>query len=172
LPGLALNHDPPNLALLSSWDYRFEPLCLPSQLYNFLILIFLHNFYVSYVTVGLYSLNFQHIELTHSFSTCRILSYCFKGHFLVINCISIIWAKQNEWNNKSHLKYLCETWTLGHLIYCERLWSEFFSWVWAYLFCSVKGPHKFKRQLKVGPTLSILQCIHLFTANKDSSQGP
>jgi hypothetical protein len=25
LPGLALNHDPPNLCILSSWDYRHEP---------------------------------------------------------------------------------------------------------------------------------------------------
>jgi hypothetical protein len=28
LPGQALNHDPPNLYLWSSWDYRYEPLCL------------------------------------------------------------------------------------------------------------------------------------------------
>jgi hypothetical protein len=26
LPGLALNHDPPDLCVLSSWDYRREPL--------------------------------------------------------------------------------------------------------------------------------------------------
>jgi hypothetical protein len=26
LPGLVLKHDPPNLHLLSSWDYRSEPL--------------------------------------------------------------------------------------------------------------------------------------------------
>jgi hypothetical protein len=26
LPGLALNRDPPDLCLLSSWDYRREPL--------------------------------------------------------------------------------------------------------------------------------------------------
>jgi hypothetical protein len=25
LPGLASNHDPPDLCLLSSWDYRHEP---------------------------------------------------------------------------------------------------------------------------------------------------
>jgi hypothetical protein len=25
LPGLASNHDPPDLSLLSSWDYRREP---------------------------------------------------------------------------------------------------------------------------------------------------
>jgi hypothetical protein len=25
LPGLALNHDPPDLCLLSSWDYGREP---------------------------------------------------------------------------------------------------------------------------------------------------
>jgi hypothetical protein len=27
LPRLALNHDPPDLCLLSSWDYRCEPQC-------------------------------------------------------------------------------------------------------------------------------------------------
>jgi hypothetical protein len=27
LPGLVLNHDSPDLCLLSSWDYRREPLC-------------------------------------------------------------------------------------------------------------------------------------------------
>jgi hypothetical protein len=26
LPGLASNHDPPDFCLLSSWDYRCEPL--------------------------------------------------------------------------------------------------------------------------------------------------
>jgi hypothetical protein len=26
-PRLALNRDPPDLCLLSSWDYRLEPLC-------------------------------------------------------------------------------------------------------------------------------------------------
>jgi hypothetical protein len=29
LSKLALNQDPPDLCLLSSWDYRLEPLCLP-----------------------------------------------------------------------------------------------------------------------------------------------
>jgi hypothetical protein len=28
LPGLALNRDPPDVCLLSSWDYRHEPQCL------------------------------------------------------------------------------------------------------------------------------------------------
>jgi hypothetical protein len=30
LPRLALNCDPPNFNLPSSWDYRWEPLCLAS----------------------------------------------------------------------------------------------------------------------------------------------
>jgi hypothetical protein len=34
LPRLALNHDPPNLYLLSSWDYRCEPL-LPASLTSY-----------------------------------------------------------------------------------------------------------------------------------------
>jgi hypothetical protein len=27
MPGLASNHNPPDLHLLSIWDYRYEPLC-------------------------------------------------------------------------------------------------------------------------------------------------
>jgi hypothetical protein len=36
LPGLALNHAPPDLCILSSWDYRREPLC-PAGLVIFLM---------------------------------------------------------------------------------------------------------------------------------------
>jgi hypothetical protein len=32
LPGVALNHDPPDLCFLSSWDYRREPLAPSLQL--------------------------------------------------------------------------------------------------------------------------------------------
>jgi hypothetical protein len=34
LPGLALNHEPPDLCLLRSWDYRLEPPTL--GLYSYL----------------------------------------------------------------------------------------------------------------------------------------
>jgi hypothetical protein len=33
LPRLALNHNPPDLCLLSSWDYRHEPLVPSSPIY-------------------------------------------------------------------------------------------------------------------------------------------
>jgi hypothetical protein len=32
LPGLGLNGDPSDVCLPSSWDYRYEPLCLAVQL--------------------------------------------------------------------------------------------------------------------------------------------
>jgi hypothetical protein len=34
LPGLVLNHNPPDLCLLSSWDYRCEPQ-VPDPIFDF-----------------------------------------------------------------------------------------------------------------------------------------
>jgi hypothetical protein len=40
LPGLALNHNPPNLHLLSSWDYRHEAL----QVALIIIKVYAHTY--------------------------------------------------------------------------------------------------------------------------------
>jgi hypothetical protein len=58
LPRLAENLDPPDLCLLSSWDYRHEPLCLAGN-----------TFYITTLTCILENLNYWNkIFMKKSFS--------------------------------------------------------------------------------------------------------
>jgi hypothetical protein len=54
LPGVALNCDPPDLCLLSSWDYIGEPLAAgKSEGFLFVCFVFLQKYHTSHSVLKL-----------------------------------------------------------------------------------------------------------------------